>query len=135
MNILKIDYDEFRTLPEVKTELKKRLSYIYDLKLISLKYLRKIETVKKTNYCVRIYFTKNFKCESDIIILQLLLGSDWMKETNTYLNHFVLNMQYSNRIFTTKRYKGNKIKTAKIKNITLNILTYLKSKTRKKNKN
>jgi len=135
LNILKIDLDastRFNAI-DIITE---RLSYIHDLDFFKFENFEKIELLFKTSYAIRIFLKKPLCCEKDIILFQLLLGSDFMKETNTCINHFKLKMEYSNRMFLVKRYrrdkKGNDImRKAKIENIFEIVKDYINNDKRK----
>jgi len=129
LNILKIDLD-FSTLDEVKEILIERLGYLNDIGAFSVTHIEEIIAGYKTSYNVKIYLNKNISCEL-IIMLQLILGSDWRKETNTIMNHYKFNMEYSNRLFCIKRYKdGNYINAIKY-NITSEILNTINNINRK----
>ena len=108
---------------------------MHDINFFSVFNIKKIELLYKTSYACRIYLYEKFKNEKDIIIFQLLLGSDWMKEVNTLMNHFIFKMKYSNRLFTCKRYKGGEIKTAEILSVTRRIKNYVTNEKRKKFRN
>lgn len=129
-NILRIDLD-IKTYNKTIKLLKERLSYMHDIRFMDISFIKKIELIYKSNYSCKIYCNHNFSPEW-IVILQLLLGSDYMKEVNTLINHFKLDMQYSNRMFTVKRYKNNKIIEAEIIDITNKIINYIKSNKRNK---
>jgi len=79
---------------------------------------------------------KNKECEELFVVtLQLMLGSDYKKEINTLINHFKLEMEYSNRLFTTKRYANGKLKTAIIIDITKEVKDFVLDNDRTKNYN
>lgn len=134
LNILRIDND-LKTKKEILELLKERISYIQDMGVFHVKSISKIELIYKTKYSAKIYLNCNLKDEKNIIILQLLLSSDWRKETNTILNHFKLNQEYSNRMFDVKRYPRGIIRHANITNVTKEVLDYVNSKERKKFRN
>lgn len=90
---------------------------------------------RKTKYNAKIILKSSLKDEKNIIIMQLLLGSDYQKETNTILNHFKLSMKYSNRLFDVKKYRENKIKYAVFCDATTEIKNYVLGIERKKYKN
>jgi hypothetical protein len=134
-NILKIDLD-MKNKKNVIKHLKERLSYVEDIGFFNVsEKIEKIILIKKSSYGCKIFLNENLKEEYSIVIFQLILGSDYMKEINTLYNHYVLEMQYSNRLFDCKRYKNGKIKIAKEINITTEILQYINSKKRKKSHN
>lgn len=134
LNILKIDLDEIFYLNVIKT-LKQRLSYLSDLGIFNPDIIEKVIIIKKSKHSVKIYLSKNLYNEKSVIITQLLLGSDYMKEANTLLNHFVYKMSYSNRMFDVKRYKTGEIISCKQYDVTKEILDYIYDKQRKKNYN
>ena len=106
---------------------------MHDLKFFYIDNIEKIELIKKTTYGCKITLKKPFKHPKDIIIFQLYLGSDYRKEVNTLLNHFKLGMEYSNRLFTVKRYKGGKLRYANIIDITEIVVNKVMSNKRKIN--
>jgi hypothetical protein len=134
LNILKIDLDKKSFFLTIKI-LKQRLSYLHDLKIFSCNLIEEIVLIKKTKYSAKIYLKENLADEKNIIILQLLLGSDYMKEANTLLNHFVYKMSYSNRMFDVKRYKNGDVICGVKYNVTNKIKQYILDKNRKKNYN
>ena len=104
LNILRIDLDE----PKRKKALAavaERLRYFNDFEFIGLDYWHKIELIKKRTYGVKITLNKPAKDAKSIMFMQLIFGSDWRKEINTFFNHEVLEMDYSNRLFNGKAYK------------------------------
>lgn len=131
--MLKLDLD-MRFKYNVLLHLKYRLSYLNDIGYLNCKNITKIELLHKKTYGCRIYFNCNFK-EEFIILTQSILGSDWRKESNTLLNHTLLGMEYSNRLFTGKTYPGGAVKFAKIENVTKKVLPYVISDKRRVNKN
>jgi len=134
LNILKVDID-FRFKRNTIKLLIERLSYIHDLGLYDCNQIKKIELIFKTKYGCKIYLKKDLYDEKNIILFQLLLNSDYMKEVNTILNHFKFNMDYSNRMFDCKRYKYGEIKIGKIYDVTDEVLNKVLKKNRKKFKN
>lgn len=134
LNILKPDCD-LRFKFQIINLLKERLAYIHDMGILKSNHIKKIELMYKTKYSAKIYLKDNLKDEKNIIIMQLLLGSDYMKETNTIVNHFMLNMQYSNRMFNIKRYPNKKIRVARLYDVTNLVLNHVSNKNRKKNYN
>lgn len=131
MNLLRIDLDIPRKDIAIN-QIKERMAYFHDVGLMYSDLIAKIILIKKTSYGAKIYLKQNFKSEKDIILFQLLYGSDVYKEANTILNHFKFKMEYSNRLFDCKRYKGGKIKIAKKIDITEKVLKYVNSRKRKK---
>lgn len=131
--ILKIDLD-FHKRSDCIELLRDRLSYMHDLKFFLITKIKKIVLVKKTNYSAKIYLNKPIS-ETLIIFLQLLLNSDYRKEVNTIINHFILKMKYSNRMFDVKRYKDGTIKEAFYFDVTKQVKSYVLKKDRIKHKN
>ena len=132
-NILKIDLDEPNKKKAIDL-LKSRLAYMHDIKFFDINNIEYIKLFYKSSYGCKIKLYYSFKPEM-IIILQLLLGSDYQKEVNTMLNHFKFNMEYSNRLFLVKRYKGNLLKFAKEYDVTNSIIKFVNNSKRKKNYN
>jgi len=132
--VLKIDNDSLTKKGIIKT-LKERLSYMSDIGIFNIDEIEKIELIFKTKYSSKIYLKSNLKDEKSVIVCQLLLGSDYKKEVNTILNHFKLEMEYSNRMFNIKRYAKGKILIAKVHNVTQEILKHVQDKKRLINKN
>jgi len=131
-NILKVDLD-LNLKSECIKQLVERLSYMHDLGAFPIKHIKKINLGKKTSYHCKIYLKTDLKPEL-IIMLQLILGSDYRKEVNTILNHFVLDMKYSNRCFDIKKYKDGSIKESKIYDVTEEVIKKVSSKKRRKYK-
>jgi len=129
-NILKIDCD-CDTLEEVIDLIVERCSYLHDTKFFPFHNFNKIIAGKKTKYNVKIYLNHNLK-EEFIIMLQLIFNSDWRKEINTIVNHYLLKMDYSNRMFDIKRYKVGNIKYSKKYNITSIVEEKVRNPLRKK---
>lgn len=115
-NLLKLDYDT-RFVGKVVRILSERLSYAHDLGFFYFENIEYIKLEKKTGWNARIKLKHDYP-EHFIMWFQTILGSDWMKEINTYMNHYKFGMEYSNRLFQTKRYKGGKILTAKTMDVT-----------------
>lgn len=115
-NVLKIDLD-LDSREEAIRQIVERMRYFKTIFGVDYKYWQKIELLKKTRYSAKIHILKPVKDEKSIIILQLVFGSDWRKELNTYYNSQVLKMDYSNRLFNGKNY-GNKFKFAEVEDIT-----------------
>lgn len=124
-NILKIDLD-LKFKASAMKQLKERLAYMHDLKFFDIKNIKRIELIKKTSYGSRIVLHEDIP-EELIVVIQLMLGSDYRKEVNTMINHFKLGMAYSNRLFTVKRYRANKLKKARVINVTQEIVDYVSS--------
>lgn len=115
-NILKIDCD-CESLEETIDLIVERCSYLHDTGFLPFKHFNKIIAGKKTKFNVKIYLNCDLR-EEFIIMLQLIFNSDWRKEINTIVNHYVLKMDYSNRMFDIKRYKSGNLKYSKKYNIT-----------------
>lgn len=131
LKIIKIDMD-VKTKKELINNLIERLSYLYDLEFIYIDTIEKIEIVKKTKYSCKIYLNESFNEMKDLVLFQLIMGSDWRKEVNTLYNCYVLNMNYANRMFDVKKYKYRKYKSAIKEDITNEIMNKLKDENRKK---
>jgi len=114
--ILKIDLD-LKTREEAISLLMERMKYFKDIFGVEYTYWKKIELVKKTRYSARIFLKKDLLDDKNIIILQLIFGSDWRKEINTFYNSQALKMSYSNRMFDMKYY-NKKFKYAEVEDIT-----------------
>lgn len=132
-NLLKIDTDT-RTALETINLLKDRLSYMHDMGVFYAQGVDRIVLGFKTRWNAKIYLKKNIE-PAQIIMFQLILGSDWRKECNTILNHYILNMEYSNRMFDIKRYNNGKVIVAKTKEVTTEIKEYILNKNRHVNEN
>ncbi len=100
--VLKVDLD-LESFDEAIEKIRNMLSYFNDIGFLYVNAVDKITLLHKTSYGCRIVLNIDFE-PLWIVTLQLLLGSDPMKETNTLINHFKLNMLYSNRLFSVKRY-------------------------------
>ena len=131
--VLKIDLD-CRTKSKAIAILKERLAYCHDLNFFHAKQIVRVELIKKSSYGARIRLNTGWKPEW-IVILQLILGSDWQKEVNTLINHFKLEMEYSNRLFTVKRYKEGVILGAEVTDVTEMIFRHVYNNHRHLNKN
>lgn len=132
-NILKIDLD-IPTLTKATKLIKERLAYMNDIKFLNINNVDKIEFLYKSTYGCKITLKSSWTPEF-IVILQLLLNSDYKKEINTLINHVKLKMKYSNRLFTSKRYTTGEIKTAKVIDKTKLIKSYVLDVERRINKN
>lgn len=117
LNLLRLDLD-IKRKDQTINHIFERLSYFHDIGFLPIFAIESIVLIKKSSYGAYITLMKPLKNETNVVCFQALLGSDYRKETNTLINHHILEMQYSNRLFTTKRYKGGKIKTAKKYDIT-----------------
>lgn len=115
-NILKVDLDYKLRWNAIKV-IRERLDYIHKIGLFRRENIKSVTLVKKTKYSVKIYLEKDIS-EDLIVILQLILGSDYQKEANSVYNRKVLGMKYWNRLFDVKRYKSGKIKSARKEDIT-----------------
>lgn len=127
-NLLKIDLDIPMRKDCIKL-LQERLAYLNDLGALPIEHIKSITLVKKTRIGCKIYLHVHLKAEM-IIMLQLILGSDYKKEVNTILNHFVLGMEYSNRLFDIKQYKCGKIMGASKYDATKLVKDYVLDKNR-----
>ncbi len=134
LKILKIDLD-MKSKVSAILHLQERLAYFHDIKFFYADNIKSIDLIKKASYGARIVLNSHLPTEKDVVLFQLLLGSDYKKEVNTLLNHFKFKMDYSNRLFTSKRYKNGEIKTAKIIDVTRQIKEYLLQGDRGKNYN
>lgn len=122
-NILKIDLD-LHSKKKAVTHLRERLAYMHDLGFFSIAHIDTIQLIKKSSYGAKI----TLKCDLSatcIILFQSILGSDWRKEINTFINYYHFNMQYSNRLFTCKRYKDGSFKIAKLIDVTEEIKNFV----------
>ena len=124
--VLKVDLD-LKYKKDALASIKSRFSYMHDLGFLKFKQVESINLVKKTNYSAKIRLKKPLKDMKSIVLFQLMLGSDYRKEINTLINHYSLNMKYSNRMFDIKRYKGGEYKIAKIIDVTTEIYKYISS--------
>ena len=132
--ILKVDLD-IKTKKHAINKLKKRFAYMHDIKFFDIDRVLGIYLIKKSSFGALVFLRKELNSEKDVVIMQLMLGSDYRKEANTLLNHYFLEMEYSNRLFLLKRYKQGEIKKAKQYNVTKEIKDYVMSKDRIKNFN
>jgi len=130
LNILKIDLD-LETLNDVFVILNERLSYMNDIGFLYFNKIKKIETIYKTRYSVKIYLKFNLKNLNNVVLFEALLGNGYRKGINTLINHHKLNMNYSNRMFDIKRYPDGTYIQAKKKDITKEIKLYINDKSRK----
>lgn len=132
-NILKIDLDIDELDEAIKT-ITNRLCYMHDLGFFKADNIEKIEFIYKSSHGCKMTLKSEWTPEW-IVIFQLLFASDYMKEVNTLLNHFMLKMDYSNRLFTSKRYKDGEVKKALVFDKTKDILNFVNDKKRKMNRN
>lgn len=122
-NILRIDLD-IKTKRLAVNKICYRLFYLNSIGVLKKDIIKSVTLIYKTSYSCKIMLNIDIKPEF-IIIFQLLLGSDWKKESNTTLNHYILNMEYSNRMFDVKRYPNGEIITAKKTDITKQVISYI----------
>jgi len=124
LDILKIDLDHIKSKKKVIDTLKERLDFLDKWNFFNLDKIICIEYIKKTNCGVIIYLNNPITIDM-LIILQLILGSDYKKEVFTLNNYFRKKDYYFNRLFTIKRYVDGNYKKSKIIDITKDILTDL----------
>lgn len=134
LDILRIDLDIPRKDNAIK-HLIERISYMHDIGFYPIDMIESIVLLKKSSYGCYVKLKVPLKEENNVVLFQLILGSDWRKEINTLINHHVLNMEYSNRLFIVKRYKGGKLKLGKKIDITDLIKEKILNQKRKKNYN
>ena len=127
-NILKIDLD-IKLKKDVMIHLIERLNFFIKVDFLESKDIIRIELIKKQTYGCLIYLDPGtFKLSFDkLVIMQLLFGSDYKKETCSLLNYHAYKYNYANRLFTVKRYSSGKIIKAKIMNVTNTIKSKLDS--------
>lgn len=131
--LLRVDLD-IKTKQKSVQILSERLAYMNDLNFLKSKNIKKIELIKKTRYGAKITLKREINFNL-LIILQLMLGSDYRKEINTMINFYKLKMKYFNRLFTIKMYKDGKVKGAEIIDVTNEVLDYVNNPKRLMNKN
>jgi hypothetical protein len=131
---LKIDLDAKSKSLAIK-QICDRLSYMHDLKFLNISGIDKVFLITKTNTSVKIKFKRKCLNVNSLVIMQLLLGSDYRKEINTLINFHYLRMQYFNRMFDVKRYKDGTIIEAKIEDVTDKVIKYILNEKRKKYRN
>lgn len=129
-NILKVDTDTYYLFSTINI-ISERLIYLNDSGVFPFRYIKKIIASKKKRWNVKIYLSKNITVEL-IILLQLILASDYKKEINTMINHYALKMEYSNRMFTIKKYKNNDVLISREIDITNKIIEKIKNEKRKR---
>lgn len=110
LKILKIDLD-VKYKEDAVQIITDRLIFLTKLDIIPYKNIESIMLVHKLRYSCKIYFNKDLS-EEYIIILQLLLGSDWQKEAMTFYRHYVTGANNSNWLYDIKRYPDNTYKQA-----------------------
>lgn len=111
--VLKIDLDLCSELDCISI-LKDRLNFLDKIKILSKKFILKIELIKKKNYSARIYLNKELKDKKDIIIIQSVLGDDYKRTAITFRD-YCLGINNFNRLFDIKRYpNGEFIKAISI---------------------
>ena len=130
LNELKVDLD-IRAEETAKKEMKKRLAFLHDLGLLKQKYVDQVYILKKTKWSAKVILNIDL-AKDKIILLQLLLGSDYRKEGHTIVNIEHFGMEYSNRMFDIKRYPSGKYVFGKKKNITLQVRRFINSSDRKR---
>jgi len=126
--LLKVDLD-FETMEEVMTWLRKRFAYLHDIGFFDWSNVRKVEGVHKTNWAVRVMTSKPLDVDF-IVIMQLLLGSDYRKEANSLMNYYKLGMRYWNRMFDIKRYPDGSVMEGESRDITQEIGDHIRNKDR-----
>jgi hypothetical protein len=114
--LLKIDLD-FATMDEVQDWLSERFAYLHDIGFFDWSNVRKVEAIHKTNWAVRVMTSKPLDVDF-IVILQLLLGSDYRKEANSLMNYYKMGMRYWNRMFDIKRYPDGSVMQGTSEDIT-----------------
>lgn len=128
--ILKIDLDIKKRADAIK-KIKYNIIFIQDLSkyldkpIFTLININKIELIQKNNYSVRIYLNKHFE-PKDILILQSIFGSD-PKHTGVCYRDLLKGLKSWNRQFNeVKRNSDGSYTTAKVKDITKEILSLKK---------
>ncbi len=117
--LLKVDLD-FATIEETKTWLSERFAYLHDIGFLDWANVQKVEGIYKKNWAVRITTSKPLDVDF-IVMMQLLLGSDFRKEANSMINYYKLGMRYWNRMFDIKRYPDGFVMEGKSRDITKDI--------------
>lgn len=128
---LKVDID-IKTKKEAIKLLGERISYLHDLNIFLFTEYHRIILVKKRTYGCKCVMNHLYTDEF-IVLLQLMLGSDYRKEANSLYNRFILKMDYWNRMFDVKVYRDGKIRKGKLVDITDEIRKIVFSKRRRKN--
>ena len=120
-HFLKVDLD-IKSKSKAIKHLIHRLTFLHLMSVLSVENIAKIELIKKSSYSVRIT-TKNELVNVDlIVIIQLLLGSDYKKEAHTIRNFYVYGFQYFNRLFSYKCYSNNEVISSQFIDITQQII-------------
>ncbi len=115
MTLIKLDIDRLDNILYLVSDLEKRLRFIKKMKVVSLK----VEKVCKTKKGYHIYLrSKDKLSDTEVILLQSALGSDWMRELlNLRRVRNGQNMDSWNILFTSKTKKivnGQSITTEKV---------------------
>lgn len=112
LRVLLIDLDMKDKKKAIET-LTERLWFLSGLKLLNIESIIKIELSKKKNYSAKVHVNHDIPIQC-IIVLQLLLGSDYRKEAITLKRHFDGEPD-CNWMFDYKHYisKGEFIKSEK----------------------
>lgn len=126
--LLKVDLD-FATMEEVTIWLRERFAYLHDIGFFDWSNVQKVEGVHKTNWAVRVTTSKPLDVDF-IVIMQLLLGSDYRKEANSLMNYYKLGMRYWNRMFDIKRYPDGSVMQGESRDITQEIGDHILNKDR-----
>ena len=114
--ILKVDLDIENGVEALK-QLSIRLRYLHYNKVLNYSNIKSIFTVYKSKYSVKIYLREPISPDH-IIIIQLILGSDWRKEVYSFKDYHINGLHYWNRMFDVKRYPDGKYLNAITENIT-----------------
>lgn len=123
--ILKVDYD-FTTNEKKAIEfLTQRLEILHKKYIIRISSINHIILIHKKHYSFKIYLNKEFD-KKNIVILQLLLNSDYKKEIETIRN-IVHKRANWNILFDFKVYADGNIIVAQKKDITKKVLDQIKS--------
>lgn len=124
-NTLKVDSDIQDKVLAIE-DIKYRLKFMHEMKILNYEDITKIELIQKSKCSFKVYLNSEFDLAPLFIVtLQLILGSDYRKEICTLFNHYHMNMDYSNRLFTTKKYKNGNFIHAKIEDVTKLIKNYI----------
>lgn len=126
LNILKIDLD-LKSKKKAVVQVAQRIDYLEKYFNFPEDYFKKIELIKKNSYGCKITLKDNLLDSRNVIFFQLIFGSDWRKEINTFYNDVALKMDYSNRLFTIKPY-GEDFKSAIIEDISQEVRETIKNK-------
>lgn len=115
MTLIKLDIDRLDNILYLVSDLEKRLRFIKKMNVVSLK----VEKVCKTKKGYHIYLrSKDKLSDTEIILIQSALGSDWMRELlNLRRVRNGQTMDSWNILFTSKTKKisnGQSITTEKV---------------------